>query len=149
MRIVDIPTDPTPKKLIKPKVRLHKLLRKVDRLIRAVAELDRRYDHVMKCPLARARELTEPERFGPECKVVRWHGRTFTFSSAQAEVVRYLRRCHREGTPRVHEKTMIDRLRPEADEVGQKVRMEHLFRGHGAIGYMVHIIDGWWWLGKP
>lgn len=153
MRIVDIPTEPTPADLVAPKIEFFRCLCQADRLIREIAERDPRYNRLITLPLDTIRRMTEPERIGPECKAVRWYGRSFQFSNEQAPVVRFLIWNYRHGTARVHEKTLIARFKPEADEFGQKVRMLHTFRSgktvHPAIGYMIFVDDGFWWVGRP
>lgn len=153
MKIVDIPTDPTPDDLAPQKIELFRTICHAGVLLRIISERDPRYNLLATMPVDRIRQLTEPERIGHEAKVVRWHGRTFHFTNDQAAVVRTLLAAYRKGTPRVHEKVLIDLHKPEADAVGQKVRLIHTFRSkkimHPAMGYMIKVHDGWWWLSRP
>lgn len=151
MRIVDIPTEPTPKHLVEPKIQFHKLIVEVDCLLRTIAKDDPRYELLLHFPLERVKRLTEPVRMGRECKSCRYKGRTYYFSNEQAPIIRTLWLALLAGHPRVHEKTLIARHKADADELGQKVRIVHTFRSgkvmHPAVGEMVQLDDGWWWIG--
>lgn len=150
MQIHSIPNEPTPPELVKPKITLHKIISKADRLLRLIADRDPRYNLLLHVPVDKLRKLTEPVRWGYECKVVRYHGQTFHFSDSQAEVIRILKRQRSKGTPRIRERSILSILQVDDELNSTKYRLISRFRVgkgyHPAINVMVMVEDGWWWV---
>lgn len=93
-------------------------------------------------------KLTEPVRWGYECKVVRYHGKTYHFTDSQAEVIRVLKRQRSKGTPRIRERSILNILHIDDELNSSKFRLISRFRTgktyHPAIGEMIEVEDGWW-----
>jgi hypothetical protein len=147
-----LPTEDTPPELVPLKIELHRIVCDAECLLKQIAKRDARYKQLQHVPIDRVSALTEPVRWGYECKTVRWYGKTYHFTDSQAEVLRILRRCHRKGVVKVRERTLCQRL--DIDDEGLKgpFRLRSRFMSanvpHIAYGVVVHSADGWWWIGR-
>ncbi len=144
--VIRIPTEPTPPHLVKPKITLHRLVLKANRLMQRIAEEEKRYDQMLKKPLSEIVILTAPVRWGVDSKCVRWNGQTFYFTPEQASIVRCLRAEYEKGTPRVKVERLKQLAGSDADELPNIFRVSK--ERHPAIGVMIHLQDGWWWIGE-
>lgn len=150
MKIHEIPTDPTPAELVPLKIEFHRLIRQIDILGRQIAQNDIRYDMILHSPIEKAKRLTEPVRWGYECKTVRWHGQTFHFTDGQAEVVRLLKYYFDRGIRRVREASLTMALRIDTSETDYRLidRFKAGKKYHPAIDTMIFVESAWWSIGK-
>ena len=142
--VIRIPTNPTPAKLVKPKIRLHKLISLAIIEMQRIATDDERYKGMQKLKLSSIAELTSPIRWGIDCKCVRWRGKTYHFSPEQASIVRVLRKMYEQGTPRIKVERLKQLCNSDAEKLPDVFRVSS--ERHPAMGEMIHLEDGWWWL---
>lgn len=109
-------------------------------VLKIVAEY---YPHLKKASLIRISDRLSPARHSDDFRQVRWFGRDFEFTPAQAAIVDVLWRHWENGTPRVG----ADPLLHAADMVSDRV--SHLFKGSEAWGTMIGTDSvGHYWLQK-
>ena len=150
MQVSKIHTEDTPPELAPLKIELHRIVCEVGCLLKQIARHDQRYKSLQRVSVDALCILTEPVRWGYECKTVRYYGKTFHFSDSQAEVIRILKRQRSKGTPRIRERSILSILQVDDELNSTKYRLISRFRVekgyHPAIGVMVMVDDGWWWI---
>lgn len=125
MQVSKIHTEDTPPELAPLKIELHRIVCEVGCLLKQIARHDQRYKSLQRVSVDALCILTEPVRWGYECKTVRYYGKTYHFTDSQAEVIRVLKKRRELGLPRIHERSICTKalalLQPEAgkDEVGR------------------------------
>lgn len=151
MQVSKIPTEETPAELVPLKIEFHRVVCDAEVLLKQLALKDPRYKLLQHIPIDRISELTEPVRWGYECKTVRFYGKTYHFTDGQAELLRILKRCHSKGIRRVRERTLCMKLDIDDEGLKASTRLRARFvtggEKHPAYGVVVLSDDGWWWLG--
>jgi hypothetical protein len=87
-------------------------------------------DHVARLMVRVVEELA-PCRHAPDFASVVWHGKHYSFTAAQAAVVRILWRAWRHGTPEVRQETLSEAINSD------RSRMANVFRDHPAWGALI------------
>lgn len=111
---------------------------------RVVAEY---YPELTSATLPQVMARLSPSRHSSDFRSVRWFGRSYSFTSGQAVIVKQLWQAWENGTPKVGKAVLLE----TADLMGESVR--DVFRsgvGKAAWGEMIKFDgDGNYWLSPP
>jgi hypothetical protein len=77
-----------------------------------------------------------PARHSPDFCSVHWYGQDYDFTPSQASVVGVLWAAWENGTPAVHQQTLLDHAGSSMAD-SSKPRLRDLFRNHPAWGTMI------------
>lgn len=98
------------------------------------------YPELRDAPLSEIIARLNPARHSPDFRSVRWFGKDYTFTPAQAVIVRELWKAWRHGTPRVGAAALLE----SADMVSDNIY--ELFKRCPAWGTMIQSDRGVYWL---
>jgi hypothetical protein len=101
------------------------------------------YPHLQRASLPRIVARLSPARRSPDCRSVRWFGKSYHFTPAQAAIVAILWNAWENGTPRVGAGVLLH----AADMVSDRV--SELFKRSDAWGTMIRTDTiGHYWLSE-